>query len=208
MIKALFALLIVFLLVVITEYLWRKKDISTEISRKVVHIGVASFVAFWPLFMSWHYIEIIATAFLVVIILSRRLEVFKSIHSVERKTWGEALFAAAILIMSITVHTDWIFAAALLHLGVADGLAALVGTHYGKDTVYKIFGHKKTLAGTMAFYSTSLVILTVTMVSWGGLPWYNLLWIPPIITLIENFAIKGTDDLFVPLSLAVILSVI
>jgi phytol kinase len=206
MTKPLMAVAVIFLIVILAEYMWRKKKLSTEISRKAVHIFVASFVAFWPLFMTWFAIEIISMAFLAVILLSRHLSIFKSIHSVERNTWGEVFFALSILILSVWFRNNWIFAVALLHLGLADGLAAIVGTHYGKGNDYYIFGHKKTIVGSLSFFIASTIIIGLVAVWWGGVVWYTILWLPMAATLTENIGVQGTDDLFVPLVLAIILS--
>ena len=36
-------------------------------------------------------------------------------------------------------HNHLLFAAAMLHLSIADGLAAVIGTKYGKGNTYKVF---------------------------------------------------------------------
>ena len=104
MIVPLAAVFVIFCVVVLTEFLWRLRDISTEVSRKLVHIFVASFVAFWPLIMSWHYIQLIGLAFLLIILISWRFNILKSIHSIERTTAGELFFAVSILILSAYIR--------------------------------------------------------------------------------------------------------
>jgi phytol kinase len=175
---AILSVLIVFLVIAGAELLWREKILTTEYSRKLVHICVASFVAFWPLYLSWTSIELISFAFVVVIILSKRLNIFKGIHSVERSTFGELLFAVTIAVLSVVVHTDWIFCAAMLHLGVADGLAALFGRHFGYDSRYHIFGHPKSVAGTLTFFITSVVITLSVAMAWGHASVYALVLLP------------------------------
>jgi phytol kinase len=208
MIRPLIAVFIIFIVMLITEFFWRYKKLSTEVSRKVVHIFTASFVATWPLFMSWGYITLVGIAFLLVVILSWKFNIFRSIHSVERTTWGEFFFAVSIILISIWFKTNWIFAASMLHLGVADGMAALLGTRYGQDHQYRIFGHKKTLTGSLTFLFFSILILGTVAIWWGGISWIYILWLPFALTILENLSIAGTDDLFVPVGLAFMLTMI
>src|SRR6185503_8307835 len=86
----------VFLILVLAEYLSRYKGVHSELTRKLVHTAVGAFVAFWPFFLSWHQIQFIALAFLVVVLVSIKLDIFGSIHAVKRNVAGEVLFAVVI----------------------------------------------------------------------------------------------------------------
>jgi len=202
MIAPLLAVTAVFILLIFSEYLWRKKILSSEITRKLIHIVVGVFVAFWPLFMSWLSIELISIAFIVVVLISLKTKLFKSIHSVDRSTWGELLFAVAIGLLSLTVHTRWIFAAAMLHLSLADGLAAIFGSHFGHGLRYQIFGDPKSVVGSLTFLIVSTLILVFVGVEWGQASWSIVAWLPLLTTATENIAVHGTDNLFVPLIVA------
>lgn len=52
--------IIIFLLVLVTEILWRSKHYSNELTRKFIHISLGTFAAFWPWFLSWNQIYILA----------------------------------------------------------------------------------------------------------------------------------------------------
>ena len=78
------ALSIVFMLLVINEIWWRRKKKHSELSRKLIHILVGSFVAFWPYIMSVNSIRIISVLFTIVVFSSIKFNIFKSIHSVKR----------------------------------------------------------------------------------------------------------------------------
>jgi dolichol kinase len=196
----------VFVLLSLNELWWRKHAVHSELSRKFVHVSVGSFVAFWPYFLSWHEIQFLSVAFLAVIALSKYLRLFQAIHSVQRPTWGEALFAIAVGATTLITHNDAIYAAALLQMSLADGMAAVIGTRFGNRQKYLIWGYAKSVLGTLTFFIVSLLILV-------GFSHYahaqlSIAWIVGIAAIagfIENIAIRGLDNLLVPIAVAVLL---
>jgi phytol kinase len=199
--------LVVFLLLVLNEIWGRKQAVHGEFSRKFVHITVGSFVAFWPFFLSWRQIEIFSVAFMVVVLASKYLHIFKAIHTVQRPTWGEVFFAASVGIIALVTHDKWIYAAALLQMSLADGFAAVIGTRYGGRQKYSVAGYAKSVVGTLTFFVVSVLIL-VAYVHWGdtALSLKRLLSISVLATLLENVAIRGFDNLLVPLLVAFLLT--
>jgi phytol kinase len=197
---AVLAVIAVFGVLVFAEYLSRYRGVHSELTRKLVHILVGVFVAFWPFFLSWRQIQMISLAFLVVVLISVKLHIFRSIHAVQRNALGEVLFALIIGILAFIATDKWIFAAAMLHLSVADGLAAIVGLGWGDHNKYKIMGHTKSVAGTLAFFMTSVLIM-IGYVILSGAPYSSvtLLWLPVTVTLAENVAVHGTDNMVIPL---------
>lgn len=197
----------IFFLLVGNE-LWRKRRAShSEHHRKLIHIGVGTFVAFWPLYMSWNVIRLISIAFLVGVLISRSLKIFASIHEVERFSLGEVCFALAVGTLTFITKADWIYIACLLQMSLADGMAAIVGLHWGKHNSYRVFTAKKSIAGTTAFFVTSLTIFLIAkFASAAVVPIWVLLVASLIATLVENIALYGLDDLFLPVIAAVILT--
>src|SRR6185436_10967073 len=150
------AVVVVFLIIIFAEYLSRYKGVHSELTRKIVHVLVGMFVAFWPFFLSWRQIQVLGLMFLVVVVISIKLSIFNSIHAVSRNSWGEILFAVVIVILAFISSNPWVFAAAMLHLSLADGLAAVVGLAYGEHNSYRILGRTKSVAGSLAFFFTSV----------------------------------------------------
>lgn len=199
MIALLLALGGVGLLVMLGEYLRRVHLLHTEVTRKFIHITVAAFAASWPFFLEWKQIELISLMMFSGIMLSRYLHLFRAIHGIQRRTWGEMFFAMSIGVAAVLSQSDWAFAAAMLVMGVADGFAALVGTLFNGGR-YHVFGHVKTVRGTVTFYVISLLILLVTsIVGDHHIGFAGLFILPAIAAAIENIAVSGTDNLFVPL---------
>ncbi len=203
---ALLAVFIVFVILLFAEYLARRTTLHAELTRKFVHMMVGTFVAFWPFFISWRQIEMLSVAFLVVILISVRLTIFRAIHTVPRKAVGEILFAMVIGFLALLSSTKWIFGAAMLHLSLGDGIAAVVGLSLGDGNQYKVFRHVKSIAGTSAFLVTSLIIMIgYVMLSGAPASLTALLVVPVAATLTENMAVNGTDNLLMPLVVALIL---
>lgn len=201
------ALLVVFLIVIFAEYLSRYKGVHSELTRKMVHILVGVFVAFWPFFLSWRQIQFISLLFLITVLLSIRLNVFSAIHAVSRNKVGEVLFAMVIGILSLITSKDWVFTAAMLHLSLADGLAAICGLAWGEGSTYKIMGRAKSLVGSLAFFFTSVLIM-ICYAAFSGLSYsaVTLVWLPVAATIAENVSGEGTDNMVVPLLVALVLT--
>ena len=202
----LLTIIIVLILLVANELWWRKHPIHSELSRKFIHISVGSFVAFWPYFLSWHEIQILSVAFMIVVATSKHFHLFNAIHSVQRPTWGEIFFAIAVGAATLITHNKAIYAAALLQMSLADGMAAVIGTRYGNRQKYLVLGYTKSLLGTLTFFVISLAVLveyahhghTDLTYSWA-------LFVSAVAAVIENLAIRGFDNLLVPLTVALLL---
>lgn len=194
-------------ILLLAELWWRQQTVHSEFSRKFVHITVGSFVALWPFFLSWRQIQLLSLAFLIVVLASKRFRLFESIHSVQRSTWGEVLFAAAVGILAVVTDDKWIYTAALLQMSLADGLAAIVGVRFGGKHNYRIFGYKKSVIGTAAFFVASFLILLGYRLA-NGAPDLNLALaagIAAVASAGENLGVRGLDNLVVPLVVGLLL---
>ncbi len=199
--------LVTFCILVGSEYLARSKDIHAELTRKFVHVAVGTFVAFWPFFLSWREIQVLSLAFFAVICISIKFNIFRSIHAVKRSITGELLFAIVIGLLALIVINKWVFMAAMLHLSLADGLAAIVGIGWGEKNAYKVFGRTKSIAGSAAFLVSSLCILAIYAIfAHGSTSLGTFLWLPFVATALENLAVQGTDNLIMPIFIALVLT--
>lgn len=200
------AIFVVFIILCVSELGWRKHWLSGEFGRKFVHISVGSFVAFWPFFLSWTEIRWLSLAFLVVVSLSHYFKVFHAINSVQRPTYGEVFFALTVGLLTLVTHNKAIYATAILQMSLADGLAAVIGTHYGRENKYHLLGHTKSVAGTAAFFVVSLAILIgYAMWSASGLSVTIVVFGALMAAALENIASFGLDNILVPLFIAFLL---
>ena len=212
MIFALLSVVAIFLFLVFVEFITRNKNLRGEASRKLVHIGVGSFIAFWPFFMPIKSILLLCIALFAVIFVSKTFHIFQSIHTVRRFTNGELFFPTGIALSALLTNSKWIFLAAILHMSLADGLAGLIGMGLEKAGRYTVFGRVKTIAGSLTFLVVSILITGWVVIfspaGFSSTAWPVIIWLPPMATLLENISPDGSDNLLVPLLVVSILSLI
>jgi len=211
MISALFATVSIFLILVLSEFLWRKAHVRGEFARKFVHIIAGCFIAFLPFWVSYGWIIILAVGFIFANLVNRYTEIFHAIHAITRKSWGDLLFGLSILAMAVWGPNKWLFAGAILQVALADGMAAVVGTHYAKKK-YKVFDHYKSIIGTATYFVASFVIM-VFIVRLGELTSIlsniELFFVASIsLTILENLSGYGLDNLSLPLGFVVIVKLL
>lgn len=183
----------------VAEYGWHKGWWHGEGARKLAHMLIGIQVALWPLYLDWFEIRLISIGLALGFIVSMRLRWFRSIGSVSRLSYGEVLFALMIGALTLATQSAGIYAAAMLHLSIADGAAALMGLRFGRTTTYRVFGHTKSVVGSLSFFIASLGILVAyAVIVPGGLPIHIIAFGALGATLLENLGILGLDNIFVP----------
>lgn len=214
MIKLLVALVPVGIILLLSEYLWRKQIIKGERARKFIHILAGIWIAFWPFYLPFDGIFILGCVSLTLLLYSRSNHLFQAIYAVKRRTYGEIFYALTIIICSYFGTEPWIFTIALLLLALADGGAAVVGRFAGIRNQYLLFGNKnlrKSIAGTFAFLIFAYISVGIGWLIGGGdVMKENLvigfLVLPLGATLLENISPYGLDNLFTPLFATILLN--
>jgi len=185
------------------------KWVSGERARKIIHILIGVWGAWLPLWLGWRSIIVLGLMLFLGVMLANHLRLFKSIHSIGRSTIGEYLFPVSMVLLALFFRNTIIFAAAMLQLGVADGMAAVVGTRYGKKTVFKVFGQKKSKHGTITFFVCSVAILFWALYALHptlagdsivslGITFLLSVSLASVLTVAELVGIKGSDNITVP----------
>jgi dolichol kinase len=175
-------------------------------ARKFIHILAGSFIAFLPFWIDYSWIIVMAIGFVAVNLANRYRHFFHAVYKVKRNSWGEVLFSIAVLICALIGPSPWIFAAAILHVSLADGLAAVTGIYLGHHhgVFYRVWKHHKTAIGTAVFTLLSFFIVALTLMTDSGFAsinhiWPVLIWLPVLTTAVENLGVHGLDNLFLPL---------
>lgn len=206
MFKVFIALFPVAIILVLSEMLWRKKIIQGERARKFIHILSGVYIAFWPFYIPFDGIFVLGCVTLTLVIYSRYTHLFHAIYATNRKTYGDILYALAIIICSYLGQEPWIFTVSILILAIADGGAAVVGKSLGKNNSYRVFGFKslnKSLAGTLTFIIFTYVSLVVGYILGGNVVISENIFvvfciIPIISAILENSMPYGFDNLATP----------
>lgn len=199
----------VFLVLVLNELLWRKKILKGESARKFIHIIIGIYGAFWPFYLSWQDIQIIGVVALVFILFMRLSGFFNSVYQIKRRSWGDLIGPGTIVLLALLEPSVWVFTAAVLHIALADGFAALVGEKYGQNSRYKILGNTKSVFGTVTFWITSFIILsagaTLATPGLSGLSLPILLGLSATAAYLENISPYGFDNFAVPMLIYLVL---
>ncbi|HEX5394912.1 MAG TPA: hypothetical protein VFW52_00975, partial [Candidatus Saccharimonadales bacterium] len=149
----------IFAILLLSEMLAQKKLLSGDPRRQFVHIAAGSYIAFWPWLISFNTIAWLGLVMLAVVLLNRRKKLADFYTDVDRKSYGDIFYALAVISSALMTDEKAFFALAMLTMALADGFANLIGQRYGKDWRYKVFGHTKTVIGSMAIWLISMSIL-------------------------------------------------
>jgi phytol kinase len=197
-------------LVLTSEALRLRKLINRETSRKIIHITHSLVIVYWSFIATNSFIIAAEILFLIVVLLARKFSIMQPLRSVNRNSWGEIFFPFGVIGSLLLAPSNPVFLAAMLHLGLADALAALVGSRVKKGE-YLIFSQRKTVAGTGTFFVVSLLIMfwLVRLSSTGYVHpslLFLLLFIPFIATFVENYSPYGSDNVSLPILVVCLLN--
>lgn len=197
---AVYALLFLLLFIVL-EVLKRGLGLRAEVTRKIVHLFSGILVASMPWFISQTAIIFLSVSFFLLLLFSKRLRIFRSIHEVERKTLGEFAFAlgAGLAASILLPEKAMAFSFGFIILGFSDTAAEFVGS-FKPIRRFNLFGATKSLGGSLAFFAISALV----SIMWAGLfgleiALIRLTIVLVLLSLLEFFQPYGLDDLSLPL---------
>ncbi len=195
----------------------RYASISSESMRKFVHIGVSNwwFIEIF-FFTTLHYALIGPIMFIVLNSLFTFLDWGKAIGMDDRKrNYGLIYFPITLLVMVVLQYTGLFSqlscAIGVFIMGYGDGLAALVGSKWGKrKLVCKT--NSKTVLGSVTMAVVSFLITFIGLFFFGNLGIGSILGISLVIAvvsvLVEAYTPFALDNLTVPLIASLIIEVL
>ena len=201
----------VILVVSVAELLRRGGRLSFPHSRKVIHVGIGTWIL--PTTLLFHspvWAAMGPAAFVLLNLLSRRRRLIRAMEEETGENLGTVLFPISFLLLILGL---WRFdggrlaaAAGILSLAWGDAAAALVGRRFGR--------HRYTVGSSWRSIEGSLAMFVVTAIAiWAAAavleqPFYPvplLLATSLLATLLEAFARRGFDNLLVPVGTALFL---
>ena len=194
------------LLLIFCEYLNRRKNISSEYTRKIAHFVSSLSVLLFPhVFKDEGYVLAICAIFFVVFFVANMKRLLLSIDGVGRRTGGSYLLALSVGIcyhLSVMLENGILFTLPILILGICDPLAGITGKHFHSKHIL----NGKTLAGSLTFLFTSLCISLFYLSTIQHKSVFILsLMIALTTSITELLSPRGTDNLTIPLVVAVLL---
>jgi phytol kinase len=199
-----------FTVILLAAEVWARAGAKPEWTRKLVHLGGGLIGLALPWLIESPWVVLALTASLsALFLLGERLDVMKSLHKVERKTRGSEYYPLAIwLVFVIAADRKWLYLAAVLTLAVADASAALIGSRYGKHR-YEVEDEYKSVEGSLVFFVIAFLAAWLPMLLMTTLPratcLLSALLVAMLVTIFEAISLRGTDNLFVPVAVVVVL---
>lgn len=192
----------------IAQLLLRAGHLSPGVTRKVVHIGVAHWWLLAMVFFDrWEFAIVGPVAFIFINLASYLFRLFPAMEYEKRtRNLGTIYFPVALLICVLLTWAGpipiWVGGLAILVLGWGDGLAALVGERR-TDGVLKVFGNRKSVAGTITMFVASAIIALAFVLVFApaqpaGVLALSVLSTALVATLVELATPFGLDNLTVP----------
>lgn len=205
---------LIFLSLFVIAEILGKKGVCVEGTRKFVHFGGAFVTIFFPFILKSHWTVLaLAVGFALIMILTKKFGLLKSVHCVDRKSDGAFYHPIAIytcFLYAQILNQPWFYVISILILAISDALAALVGKNYGAKEYLVEVGIRKTIEGSVTFFLTSFLITHLILLlatNTGRLESVLIaLLIAMVVTLFEANSLRGADNLFIPLGTIFILS--
>ncbi len=202
------------LLFAIAEFLYHKIKLRADLTRKIVHIGTGAITLLFPLMLDDHCpVLILCAAFALILILSLKFNFLKSINAIDRISYGSILYPLAVY--GCYLAYDYFdkelifFYLPVLTLAICDPLAAFVGKSFPYGII-KIGRERKTMMGFISFFISSIAI-TLTLFYFLPPEFFNnvlliTVLIASISSLTELFSVKGIDNITIPASVLLVLT--
>jgi phytol kinase len=172
---------------------YRVQFVDAETSRKLIHIGVAHWFFFVPLFESLFVAMVAPVSFIGLNYLSQRFALVKSMERENPADYGTVYYAISLsLITYVSVVFDLYIEGliAMMILGWGDGLAALVGRFVKSPSLRE----GKSVSGSLAMVTVSFLVSSLLLQSI-----ILSIGIAILATALEVLTPKGFDNLTVPL---------
>jgi len=189
------------------EMLYHIFKIKVEKTRKIVHIGTGLITLLFPLMIDNHWLILaLCSSFLLILQISLRFNLLKSINSINRVSRGSIVYPVAVYSVYL-VYAQYdsllFFYLPILILSISDPLACLAGKKWPKGK-YRIGSDTKTLLGSLVFFVSAMLLSVVLLIMFSDLSTTVLISISMFIalstTVAESISQKGYDNLFIPLT--------
>ena len=206
----------IMLLLSFNELNYRRLRLNGEYTRKFAHFTAGIAVIPFPyIFPSHWYVLILASLFALGFLVTQRTKQLKSIHNIKRKSMGSYLLPLSIYLTFLIAEladNKFLFILPILILAICDPVAAILGMNIEKyNGRIKIgpYTLKKTWLGSGGFLVMAFIISLIALDFHRGVFDFKTFWLALFValvgTLAELFSWRGSDNLTIPLAVAVVL---
>ena len=190
---------------IVSNYFHRTGLLSPEENRRLVHSTVGLAMSFSTIIFSSKFSPmLIAIVFIFFNIIAFKSVVLSGIHSQKRKSYGTIYFPLSYLIVSYLFWEKNEFVIlSLLILAISDPIAAQIGSRKNSIWKFKVWHDYKTVNGTIAFFTSSIIILiigNIFILEYELINSLSFILITAIFATISEITSKrGTDNLSIPI---------
>jgi phosphatidate cytidylyltransferase/phytol kinase len=175
-----------------------RRGLSSETTRRMVHIAGAGTTALFPLYLHLSEVVALGVVFTLFLIWTRVRGSLKSVHAVARPTVGAILFPVGLVVAAVIAWSHPpAFSYAALMLALPDPAAAVVGRRLASQH-WRVPGGEKSLLGSLAFFVVAFVIGMGFVLATGNGSILTVATVALVITSVEAALGYGLDNLFIP----------
>lgn len=198
-----------FSIVLLGEIARRIGHWSSEFTRKCIHIGVGfwGFVAYWTI-DSWWIVMIPPFSFVLINLISYRWNLFPAMEIEDKRNLGTIYYPLSICLLLLIFwrdNTKIVPVVGSMVMGLGDGFASIFGRKWGFHP-YRVWGHLKTLEGSIAMFLFSGAAMSLILIIMTPLYCLDILIQSLVIALIgaiiEGLSPLGLDNITVPIGSA------
>ena len=206
----------IMLLIGASEGLRRSLGWPEEFTRKFVHILVGVMMFFIPILLDTALpMVLIALLFIVVNLVALQKGLLKGMHGA-RHSYGTVFYPLSFLILVVLCWPENIVViiAPMMVLALGDAAAAIVGESLKQPHEYVLIRDRKSFEGSFTMFLVSAIVIFLVLnfypfqplnaLSGGDVLWFALV-AGLLVTAAEALSSKGSDNLSVPLSTALVL---
>lgn len=193
-------------LLIITK-LQQKFHLKEETSRKLIHIlvGMSWFIMIYFFNTTWHLV-IPPLTFIVINYISYKKDLISSMERANKNSKGTIYFAVSFSILSLisVIKPAFLpfYGIGALTMTFGDGLAPFIGEKFNK---YHIGKSSKTCSGSFFILITSIIIAFIfSYVYLIDFSIIDYIIIGISASILEFIGYKGTDNLSLPIGVAII----
>lgn len=193
----------------------RRCHIELELQRKIVHVATGAYALTLPITFGdrWPVMVLVAVSILVMLLIRTAPSVAGGLgsvlHSVERRSFGEIYLSLAVgFLFFRSAGAPILYVLPITVVTLSDAAAALVGTAYGRRH-FAVEGGSKSLEGAATFFVVTWLAAMILLLLMSDAPRGTVVVLGFLIAafgaLVEAQSWQGLDNLFVPVSIHLLL---
>jgi len=196
------------------ELLYHQFRVKAELTRKLIHAGTGLLTLLFPILLKNHWLVLLlCTTFALILIVSLRYDLLKSINAIDRKSMGSITYPISVyvcyLVYDYFSFMYLFFYLPILILAFCDPIAALTGKKWpvGK---YRIRSETKSMMGSFMFFLSAFILtIVLSIILPAGLTTVQLiffsLFVASVSAFTEGISTKGSDNLTIPFSVLIVM---